>query len=271
MKKIKVLFIFTLLFLGISYVKAFDTTQKVYDYANILTIEEENKLKELANDYINKYNMDMVLVSVKHHSKSNTEAYAQDFYDYNNFGIGSTHDGILFVIDFTFGYRDIFMVTTGNSIIIYDDYRIDNILDSIADISDSGYYEWYKTFINKSSYYASQGKPSSNNNVYLDSDGDPYEINWPFIIITSLIIPTVIIIILINKNKMVKKSTHANEYIIKDSIKITNRSDNFLTTHTTSVRINETSSSGGGRSRIGGSSISRGSSGRSHGGGGRRL
>ena len=52
------------------------------------------------------------------------------------------------------------------------------------------------------------------------------------------------------------------------SVVIDLKDSRFLTTHTSSVRINDSSSSGG---RVGGSSVSRGSSGRSHGGGGRRL
>ena len=59
---------------------------------------------------------------------------------------------------------------------------------------------------------------------------------------------------------------HILPYLLKDSIVINKRSDNFITTHTTSVRIDDSSSSG--RS---GSSTHRSSSGRSHGGGGRRL
>ena len=42
--------------------------------------------------------MDMVLVTVKYHTKNNTKEYAQDFYDYNKFGLNATYDGIIFVI-----------------------------------------------------------------------------------------------------------------------------------------------------------------------------
>jgi len=66
---------------------------------------------------------------------------------------------------------------------------------------------------------------------------------------------------------MVKKSINATYYLDEGSVNINVRKDRYITSHTTSVRINNSSSSGG----IGGSSISRGSSGISHGGGGRRL
>ena len=66
MKKIKYLIITLLLFFGIKNVNAiqkFDTTIKVYDYAQILTEREEKKLKAEANNYVNKHNMDMVIVT----------------------------------------------------------------------------------------------------------------------------------------------------------------------------------------------------------------
>lgn len=273
MKKFKIVFIFLFIFIGISSVSAFDTTAKVYDYAQVLTTSEEEKLKTSALEYIEDYNMDMVLVTVKHHTKTDTKAYAEDFYDYNGFGIGDTYDGIIFVIDFTFGYTDIYMSTTGEAIRMYDDYRIDRILDNIADQKNNGYYAMFNSFINDSKSYASLGIPSSNSNIEINEYGDPvYEeaSPLPMIIIISLIVPSIVLGILVYKNRMIRKSTNATYYLKKDSVVINIKDSRFLTTHTSSVRINDTSSSGG-SGRVGGSSVSRGSSGRSHGGGGRRL
>lgn len=248
-------------------IKALDTTQKIYDYADILTDEEEALLKVKIDEYIEKYNIDMVLVSVRSHSKSSTEAYADDFYDYNGFGIGSTYDGVIFVLDYNFGNENMWMSTSGEGIKLYDDNRIDNILDVVYE--DYDYYELYSDFIDECSYYASLGVPSSNKDIYINENGDlVYKRSFPWLvsIIMSGIISTIVLLILIHKNKMVKKALDANVYLNNETANITDRNDQFVTTHTTSVRIN-TSSSGSGR--VGGSSIHRSSSGRSHGGGGR--
>lgn len=268
MRKLKILFIISLIFIGIKSVDAFDNTLKVYDYAQVLTEKEESKLKSSIDSYINEYNMDMVLVTVKYHTKNTTKEYAEDFYDYNNFGIGNTKDGILFVIDFTFGYTDIYILTTGEAIRIYDDNRIDKMLDNIANKKDKGYYHMFESFTSDASNYANLGVPSSNSNTKIDSNGDLVyleTIHWPLIIIFSLLTPTIIVLIFVFKNRMVKKSTTAAYYLKDGSVVINVKRDNFITTNTTSVRINDSSSSSGG------SSVSRGSSGRSHGGGGRRL
>ena len=275
MKKLRIIFIFIVIFIGIKNVSAFDNTLKVYDYAQVLTSIEEKELKTLVDNYINNYNMDMALVTVKYHQKYDTKTYAEDFYDYNGFGIGNTKDGLIFVIDFTFGYTDIYISTTGQAIRMYDDYRIDKMLDDIAYKKDDGYFEMFKIFVNDASNYANSGVPTSNSNTIINEYGDivyKETMPWGVIIIVSLLVPTIIIIILISKNRMVKKSINATYYLRNGSVIINTRNDRFITTHTSSVRINDdSSSSGGSRGRVGGSSISRGSSGRSHGGGGRRL
>lgn len=260
MKKIKYIIILFLLFIGINSVLAFDTTKKVYDYANVLSESEEENLKEKALEFIGKYNMDMALVTVKHHEKSTTQAYAQDFYDYNGFGVGDDSSGILFVIDFTFGYRDIYMTTTGSAINMYNDYRIEKILDSVAEEKDETYYNWFNAFIISSTDYASMGIPKSE---VIETKK-----NYIPLIMATLVLPTIVVLILIFKNRMIRKSVDANYYIKENSVIINNRNDSFITTHTTSVRISEPNSSNGSG---GGSSISHGSSGVSHGGGGRRL
>ena len=274
MKKFKFLLILSLLFIGINTINAFDNTTKVYDYAMVLTTSEKQELKEKVYEYIDKYNMDMVLVTVKYHEKNSTKQYAEDFYDYNGFGLNDTYDGLIFVIDFTFGYTDIYIATTGKSILMYDDYRINNMLDNIALQKNNGYYSMFESFISDASKYASLGIPSSNSiSTYVGTSGDliyKETMPWVTIILVSLLIPTLIILIFIFKNRMVRKSMNARYYLKEGSVVITSRNDRFITTHTTSVRINDSSSSSGG-SRIGGSSVSRGSSGRSHGGGGRRL
>jgi len=263
MRKIKFLLILIIFIIGINNVSAFDTSLKVYDYAQVLTPSEEETLKNNIDNYIRNYDMDMALVTVKYHTKKDTMNYADDFYDYNGFGIGTNNDGVIFVIDFTFGYTDIWMSTTGKAINFYTDSRIDNILDKVALNKNNGYYAMLDAFIKESSYYASLGIPTinTNNNNTINKNR---RFNFTKITIISFVISSLIVLFLALKNKMVKAATTASEYLNKDSIKITLRNDVFLTTHTSSVRINNSSSSGG-------SSTHRSSSGRSHGGGGRRL
>lgn len=250
-------------------VYALDTSLKIYDYSDKLTENEKMLLKEKIDNFIETYNMDLVLVTVDRHDKSSTEVYADDFYDYNGFGIGKTHDGLILVIDNNFSKENLWISTTGEAIRMYDDARINYILDAIEVEYD--YYKLFDIFIDKCSYYASLGIPDSNKDTYIDDNGDMHEVRhfpWMLAIIVSSVVATIVLLILIAKNKMVKKALNANPYIIKDKIKITLRNSHFISSHTSKVLI-RSQSSGGHSGRIGGSSVHHGSSGISHGGGGR--
>lgn len=248
MKKLLLILIILVNIIFISNIKALDTSRKIYDYADLLTDSEEKQLKEKVDEYIKKYNMDMVLVTVEEHDKVSTEAYADDFYDYNGFGIGSSNDGVIFVIDKSTGNGNIQMETTGKAIKVYTDSKIDKILDDVTAEykSSQDYYELLDMFIKDASKYAEKHFP------YLLSLG------------ISALVASIVLGILVAKNRMVKIATEANAYMDKNSAKITERNDQFVTTHTTTVRINTSSGSGG-------SSTHTGSSGVSHGGGGRSL
>ena len=82
MKHLKKLFLILLLIIGVSSVKAervFDTTIKIYDYAQILNDKEEKDLKKSVDKYIKKYNIDMVLVTIKHYNQNTLEEEPMSF------------------------------------------------------------------------------------------------------------------------------------------------------------------------------------------------
>lgn len=274
MKKInKLLVALLFFFIIVMPVNALDTSDKVHDNADLLTDYEEQQLQKLAEEYIEKYDMDLVIVTTPYNEGKGTELYAMDFYDDNGFGIGETYDGILFLIDRTYGYNDTYMVTTGHAILVYDDARIDSILDDIYYVRNDGYYAMFETFISSSSSYAELGVASSNENMYIDEDGEYRQkrlFPWFWAIVTSLGLPTIIVGIFIAKNKMVKKETRAAAYLNQNSVNFSRKEDRFVRTDMDRKYVPRNTSSGGGGSR-GGSSISRSSSGRSHGGGGRRM
>jgi uncharacterized protein len=277
-KYLSYLFIFILSFIILSpkvsayYDKVEDTSLKIYDYGEYLTDEDEKELKKEIDNFIEKYNMDMVIVTKKNYNYRNMQDYAQDFYDYNGFGLGKTRDGILLFYNEDSEGPIVWMSTTGEGIRMYDDNRLDSMRYSMSGVKSSGVKAMLKTFIERADYYASKGIPSSNKYTYIDENGDLRRIRrYPYIgiFILSVVITGIVMAVLVSKNKTVHKATDAKLYLDSTSTRITGRSDTFVGTHTSKIRRpTETSSSGG---RVGGSSISRGSSGISHGGRGGRL
>lgn len=251
-----------------------DETEKVYDFADLFTAEEEVKLYNDITKYINMYNMDMAVVTINKNNKSSAEAYADDFYDYNDFGIGSTYDGLLFLIDMD--TRKMHIATTGEAIRIYDDYRINKIQDATYSyISIKKYYDCANAFISKASSYADMGVPSSNKNTYID-ENENYIVNkgkisYVAIVLGDLafgaVVASIFVAIASFLHKTVKKATQAKHYLVKGSFNVTNKSQHFVTSSTSKVYDPPSSSS----SSSGGSSTHFSSSGTSHGGGSRSF
>lgn len=258
--------------------KAVDATEKIYDFADLLTDEEEANLKLKIDKFIEDNNMDMVIVtdSFTYTSDSVNEAYADDFYDYNDFGIGFEYNsGVLLLRNANPSDPYYHMSTSGNAQLYLNDSRVDYILDNIYYYIKNGqYYEGFSKFIEYTDSQIKLGMPSTASNYYLDDNGNMHRQKlkyYPPIGLAGfvgLIVAGIAIAVMITKNKMVKKAHKAEEYLNKESIEITNRQDTFLRSHTTSYT--ESSSSGGGHSGGGGGhSFHSGSSGHSHGGGGR--
>ena len=252
--------------------------EKIYDYADLLNEYQEKELYELVDSFIDKYNMDLVLVTIDKNpygvSDYYSQLYAHDFYDYNNFGKGSTYDGLLILIDMDNRYP--FISTTGNAILVFDDSRINAMHDSAYSYLKSGdYYIAFKSYINRADEYAQSGVASSNELYCIDAQGNPYKcktapksVNWGMCFVLSILGSLLALIIHLRKYKGIKLATNANTYMEK--VEREPNVDQFVTTFTSRVKRYHDDGGSGHGGFGGGSSISFGSSGRSHGGGGGR-
>lgn len=233
-----------------------DASEKVYDFANLLTDSEEKDIYYQVQDFIMEHDMDLAIVTIDSNNKGSQVEYADDFYDYNDFGIGSSRDGVLFLIDMQ--YRQIYMSTTGDAIQMYSDYRIDQIMNAIYQyMTDTDYFNGISNFIDELSYYASVGYPEMDETSRL-SVGQCLKYGA----IISAIATFIIMLVLVNKNKLVRPATTAREYLDKESVVVNNYGDIFMGSNTVKHKIEHSSSSSGG------SSTHSSSSGSSHGGGG---
>lgn len=303
MKKIFILIISLFLFIptalayNSNYDKVTDTSLKIYDYGNYLTQEQKDALKGKIDEYISSFNMDIVIVTKKDYDFYKMQYYADDFYDYNGFGIDKVKSGIILFYNVDSEGPAVWMSTTGKAILYYDDARIKRMKSNMSSVKNNGAYAVIRSFINDSFNYAKEGVPESNKYAYIDDNGD-YKIDYKkqqqdiirerkllrkrqqrsaygSCTLFGFIVASITIIVFAMKNKKIKKENTANIYLDKGSIKILNIVDQFVGTHTSKRYIpKESSSSGGGSSHhssSGGSSTWSGSSGTSHGGGGGRL
>lgn len=249
-----------------------DASLKIYDFSEVLTEEEVQTLKEKINSFIEKTNMDMVIVIPKfsYSSDQQNEDYAADFYDYNDFGLDfEKYSGVLFLRN-TYDDDPYFNIYTFGEAQLYFDYdRLEETLDDVYDDIKSGnYLDGFSMFIDNMERYYDLGFPKGKEKYYIDENGIvkiPYTIPWILSIAISTIVTMIIVGIFISKNKMVKKATTASEYLKKDSVNITNKKDVFITSHTTSYTTSSSSGSGGGGSSFGSSGGGHSSGGGRHG------
>lgn len=248
-----------------------DASQKIYDYSNVLSEDEEKTLKKEIDNFIEKTKFDLVFVSVDlpYSLDSVNEDYAADFYDYNDFGLNDKYYSGVLLLRNTYENDPYYNIYTFGSAQLYFSYdRLENILDEIYPKFKNGvdYKGGIETFIHKLKVYYDKGIPDEMKYSKLDEYGNVYETYRPpyFIaFLVSIISSIIIIVVMINKNKMVRKATTAFNYLDKDSIKYNKKSDTYLRSHTTSYK---TSSSSGGS----GGGHSSGSSGGGHSSGGGR-
>ena len=258
-----------------------DSSLLVYDFSDVLDTSEINDLKNKSLEFTKKTGITLVIVTINEsYSDHQIEEFADDFKDYNDFGNyeNKTSYDVILAIRNTSNYNRYYYISTGGTAQIYFPYeRVNNIFDDMYDnMHNDNYYEGFKDFISSSLYNYNKGIPSKYEGCYVDYKGDLfdkdgnrisfekgiYKVPYLLAFIISLIISIIVLVILISKNKMIKKAVNANDYINTDSLNYTKKEDNFISTHTSSYRINTSSGSSGSHHS---------SSGFSHGGGGRHC
>jgi uncharacterized protein len=288
MKKLLILTLCLMLFVGMIPPASATDTPKIVDEYDLLTTEQEEDLEEKARKIVDKYDMDVVIVTVWSLGGKSAEAYADDYFDYNGYGIGEDYSGCLFLLSME--YRDWAISTCGDSIYALTDYGIEQLFESCKDyLSDDRDYKAFDVYLDQLDYYFRAYENGSPIDGYHDSDVDDYIIYDPndsdgtvhykrqpgtfdiirivaVGVVAGLLIGGLVLWSLRSSMNTFRAQRNASSYIPAGSFHLTARRDVFLYSNVSKVRRQSNSGGGSGRSRGGGSSVHRSSSGRSHGG-----
>lgn len=259
---------------------------KVYDNAGILQDEHIEELQDMCVSAAKKTKLDVVIVTTYDVEGKSSQEYADDFYDYNDFGYDQGRSGILMLIDLE--NRNVWLSTKGIAIEYFNDNDIESTLDDIFVYMDGpDYYEACKAFVGSverhvyevNSEYYSDLKPWFEGD-YADYEefrsSDEYKVHkeknilsYPLVDLAIAFIAAFIVVLIMAYNQKSKMTADGSTYINKNEFKIHSSRDMFLRTTVTKVKIEESGSSGSSHRNGGSSHISR--SGSSHGGGGRKF
>ena len=243
-------------------------TQRVFDYGNVLTDNEERKLEELIAKRERQTQCDIVLItlneSLKEYARSIepnvsydefVRVYAEQFYEQNCFGYNKANgDGVLLIDNW---YREdngkiyTWFCTTGIVKEAYSDADIDHILDRVYRYVEQNPYRAYKTYIND--FYDDM---TGSRFFHMDvPKGLPFLLG---IVAAALFIP------LNWKSGSGRNTTTAVTYVNGGREQFTNKQDIFIRKSVVKHHIQSSSSGGHGSGGHSGG----GGGGGSHGGGG---
>lgn len=299
MKKIKgimiCLLICTFLVMGSMAVWADQTgavsgQTRVFDQAGLFSETEIIQLEEKIAQCRKSTKMDVVIVSAYADGERSAEEYADDYYDYGGFGVGKKASGVLLLY-----YMDgpgqpggeCYISTAGTMINMLTDERIESILDDVyGDLGNRDFAGATEHFLEDVKAYVKEGVESGQYTY----DRDTGEIvRYHSIRLYEVAIAMVIAGILagsvcldIKKRYAMKQSSREvsnslQAYRADCAFCFSVAGDKMVNKYVRSVPIPRNTSSGsGGRGHSGSSSAGRStihtsSSGRSHGGGGRRF
>lgn len=299
MKKIKgiiiCLLICTFLVMGSMAVWADQTgavsgQPRVFDQAGLFSETEIIQLEEKIAQCRKSTKMDVVIVSAYADGERSAEEYADDYYDYGGFGAGKKASGVLLLY-----YMDgpgepggeCYISTAGTMINMLTDERIESILDDVyGDLGNRDFAGATEHFLEDVKAYVKEGVESGQYTY----DRDTGEIvRYHSIRLYEVAIAMVIAGILagsvcldIKKRYAMKQSSREvsnslQAYRADCAFHFSVAGDKMVNKYVRSVPIPRNTSSGsGGRGHSGSSSAGRStihtsSSGRSHGGGGRRF
>lgn len=244
--------------------QSYVTQERVFDYGDVLTDREEEKLRRLIAKREEQTGCDIVLITLQESLKEYAREiepnapygqfvriYAEQFYEENHFGYDKPNgDGILLVDNW---YREddghiyTWLCTTGRVKDKYSDAAVNHILDNVYRYVESDPYRAYKTYINDF-YHDMLGIQIFHTYV-------PGFVPWVIGLISAAVF-----VVCNGKSRKGVKTTTALTYTGGVQPQFRVRQDRFLRKSVVSRKIETNSSHGGGHSGGGG--------GGSHGGGG---
>ena len=241
-----------------------DEYYRANDSAGLLSYEEEQALNEKLDEISVRQKMDVTLITVDGLNGYSVSDYAEQVYEYCNFGYGSDKDGVLLLISME--DRDWYMATHGYGITVFTDAGIEYIGEQIKpDLSDGNYSEAFQTYADLCDSFITQareGKPYDNGNLPRKSLSSV----WIFVSAGIGILLALIMVASMNAQlKTVRLQPTANRYVKNGSLKLTESRDMYLyhvVTRTPKPKEERRST---------GSSTHESSSGSSYGGGGGKF
>ena len=243
-----------------------DLYYRMNDSANVLTEDEDNELEASLEELSVRQNFDVVIATIESLESvdyTSMEEYADDLYDFCQFGYGADRDGVLLLV--SVGDRKWHISTCGYGITAFTDAGIQYLGQQMTPfMADGDYAGAFRTFVQWSDTYidaARVGHPYDVKNL----PREPLSLMYLFLAVgIGIVLAWVVVHVMKSQLRSVAFQENAASYVREGSMKLTNSRELFLyrdVHRTEHVEAKDSDSSGG-------SSTHTSSSGTTHGGGG---
>lgn len=189
----------------------------VIDYADVLTDDEEIKLNEKLSEISEEYKTEVAILTVVDFDGKSAQDYADDFYDYNDYGYGKNEDGVMVVFKTGVeGDRELYISTEGDDTTdSFSDSTIADILEEMREsIEVENYYEAFDTYANMCEEAL---QPPTVSLIWI-----------PICLVVGFIIAFIISLIVQSTLRPVRKKVNAKDYVRKGSMVVTGQYDIFM-------------------------------------------
>lgn len=186
----------------------------VVDNAGLLSAVERQTLNKKLEEYSERCQCDIAIITVPSTEGKDVELFTVDFYDYNGYGYGSGDDGLMLLLSME--DRDWCVSRHGKSEKIFTQSVVDEMIGNVSGyLSDDEYYTAFNKFADDYVYrYEHAGKISP---IWI-----PIDLGLGFVIAYfSMKAKTANL-------KSVTSKRNASDYIYHDSLHMIANSDNFL-------------------------------------------
>ena len=235
--------------------------ERLTDSAGLLSEEEAQNILTKLDEVSERQKFDIVILTVDSLEGATATEYADDFFDYNDYGMGEDKSGILFLI--TMSERKWCISTHGEAIQIFTDAGQEYMTDNFGSyLSDGEYYEGFMKFADLCEEFiiqAQSGEPYDVEN--LPEETIPFYMIFLISLVVGFVIALIVTGVMRSRMKTVHMKPDAADYMKDGSLHINRSRDIFLYHQVTRTAKPKEESSGGG-----GSSTHTSSSGETHGG-----
>lgn len=217
-----------LLTMGISAASSFASVNTSYftDEASIVSSEDQKKISARLANISNEQNCCVYLMTTDDFQGLSVQEFADNVYDSRGMGYGSSHSGILLVVNFDSG--DWAITTTGDGIRIFTDAGQQYLMEQVTENLREDPVEAFSVYADQCEDFiiqAANGEPYDNGNL-------PKDFNLLFDIPIGILIGVVIAAIIVGKQKAalktVRRQAIAKDYMRPGSFKLTEQDEQYL-------------------------------------------